>query len=67
MTLTKEAGINTNEQLALARALKAKDYVYKNVKGLSSMKTNNIYNVKVSDERGVEYRTVDVEFIFYGK
>lgn len=67
MTLTKEGGINTNEQLAFARALKAKDYVYQNVKGLSSMKTNNIYNVKVSDERGVEYRTVDVEFIFYGK
>ncbi len=67
MTLTKEAGIKTNEQLALARALKAKDYVYQTVQGLSSMQTNNFYNVKVSDQRGVEYRTVDVEFIFYGK
>ena len=67
MTLTKAAGISTNEQLALARALKAKDYVYNNVDGLKSMKTTDYYNVKVSDEKGVEYRTVDVEFIFYGK
>ena len=67
MTLTKAGGINTNEQLALARAIKAKDYVYQHVQGLSKMKTTNYYNVGVADERGVEYRTVDVEFIFYGK
>lgn len=67
MTLTKEGGINTNEQLALARALKAKDYIYSVVPGLSTMKTTNFYHVRTSNERGVEYRTVDVEFIFYGK
>jgi len=67
MTITKESGIHTNEQLALARALKAKDYVYKSTPALNTMKTTNYYNAKVSDERGVEYRTVDVEFIFYGK
>ena len=67
MTLTQAGGINTNEQLALARALKAKDYVYQSVPGLKTMNATNLYNVKVSDERGVEYRTVDVEFIFYGK
>lgn len=67
MTLTKAAGISTNEQLALARALKAKDYVYNTVSGLGSMQTTNYYNVKVSNEKGLEYRTVDVEFIFYGK
>lgn len=67
MTLTQAAGIKTNEQLALARALKAKDYVYQTVPGLESMKATHYYNVKVSDERGIEYRTVDVEFIFYGK
>lgn len=67
MTLTQDGGINTNEQLALARALKAKDYVYEAVPGLKTMKTSNFYNVKVANERGVEFRTVDVEFIFYGK
>ena len=67
MTITKESGIHTNEQLALARALKAKEYVYKSTPALNSMKTTNYYNAKVSDERGLEYRSVDVEFIFYGK
>lgn len=67
MTLTKAGGINNNEQLALARALKAMDYVYNTIPGLKSMKCNNFFNAKAAVERGVEYRTVEVEFIFYGK
>lgn len=67
MTLTKAGGINNNEQLALARALKAMDYVYKTIPGLNSMKCKNYFNAKAATERGIEYRTVDVEFIFYGK
>lgn len=67
MTLTKAGGINTNEQLALARALRAKEYIYSIVPGLNTMKTTHYYNVKAANERGAEFRTVDVEFIFYGK
>ena len=65
LTVTKESGITSNEQLSLIRAISVKDYVHKNISGLKDMKINNVYNIEISPEVGSEYRRVKVDFLFH--
>lgn len=65
VTLTKQTGITTNEQLAFARALSVRDYVIKGVSELQSMQTEYDYIINVSDELGAEYRRIGITFVFY--
>ncbi len=65
ITVTRATGITTNEQLSLVRAISVKDYLMKNVDALKEMKTENIYNIEVSNEEGSQYRRVAVDILFH--
>lgn len=64
LTVTKKIGIKENPQLALIRALGVKDYLEKNVNGLQNMVTDYRYDVKVSQEKGGEFRRITATFTF---
>lgn len=64
ISLTRNGGIRSNEQLAFARAVAVKDYISNNIRSLDSMNTNYNYCVEVSDKKGGEYRRINVEFTF---
>ena len=63
ITVTKASGITSNEQLALMRAAGVKDYIAKNVTTLATTQNEYEYHVEVAEERGGEYRKINVEFI----
>lgn len=63
ITVTKASGITSNEQLALMRAAGVKAYIEKNVTTLANTKNDYEYHVDVANERGGEFRKIDVEFI----
>lgn len=63
ITLTKESGITTNEQLALARAAGVTDYIQKNIALFEKTRNEYEYHVEVAKERGGEFRRINVEFI----
>lgn len=65
ISVTKKEGITNNEQLSLVRAKSVRDYIYKNVKNLNTMKTTDEYNIEVSPEVGSQHRRVMVDFLFY--
>lgn len=64
ITLTKEDGITQNEQLAFVRALGVKDFLSKNIKGVSEMDTDYNYNIEVTSGKGGEFRRINVQLIF---
>lgn len=64
VTVTKNASVQTNKQLAFLRAAGLKKYIEDNIKGLSEMDSDFRYNVEVSDKKGSEYRRISVEFVF---
>ena len=63
ITVTKESGITSNEQLALMRAAGVKNYVEKSVATLENTKNEYEYHVEVAKERGGEFRKINIEFI----
>lgn len=63
ITVTKAAGITSNEQLALMRAAGVKNYIEKNVTTLDNTKNEYEYHVEVAKERGGEFRKINVEFV----
>ena len=63
ITVTKESGITSNEQLALMRAAGVKNYVEKSVATLGNTKNEYEYHVEVAKERGGEFRKINIEFI----
>lgn len=63
ITVTRTSGITTNEQLALMRAAGVRDFINKNVTTLTDTKNDYEYHVKVAQERGGEFRKINVEFI----
>ena len=63
LTVTKASGISSNEQLALMRAAGVKAYIEKNVTTLANTKNEYEYHVEVAQERGGEFRKINVEFI----
>lgn len=65
LTVTKQSGITTNEQLSLVRAISVKEYIHANVPALNNLKVTESYNVDVSSEEGSEFRRVIAEFLFH--
>lgn len=65
VTLTKESGITTNEQLAFARGLGLKTSMEKEIESLKTTRNEFEYHVKVSDQKGGQYRRISVEVIVY--
>lgn len=63
MTVTRTSGVTQNEQLALLRAAGVQNYVEKNVTTLGNTKNTYEYHVEVAQERGGEYRKINVEFV----
>lgn len=63
ITVTRTSGITTNEQLALMRAAGVRDFINKNVTTLTDTKNEYEYHVEVAQERGGEFRKINVEFI----
>jgi hypothetical protein len=64
ITLTKEDGITKNEQLAMLRALGVSNYVNNNINGISKMNADYEYYIEISEEKGGEYRRINLEMIF---
>lgn len=64
ISLTKNDGIRTNQQLAFARAVAVRDYIARNIPQLDAMNTEYLYCVEVSNKEGGEYRRISVEFTF---
>ena len=64
LTVTRETGITTNEQLAFLRAMGVKDYNERHMESLSTMQTDYEAYVNVSSERGAEFRRIGIKFIF---
>ena len=64
ITLTKADGIKENEQLAFVRALGVKDYLTKNIAGITTMDTDYKYNIEVTSGKGGEFRRITVQLIF---
>ncbi len=65
LTVTKDTGITSNEQLSLVRAISVKNYILKNVDALKNAKVNDNYEVEVSSDEGSQFRRVAVEFLFH--
>ena len=64
VTLTKSGGITQNEQLAFVRALGVKDYLSKNIAGVSTMDTDYNYHIEVTSGKGGEVRRINVQIVF---
>lgn len=64
MTITKVAGIKSNEQLALIRAIGVSDYLTKTTFANANMPVEYKYNVEVSKEKGSEFRRIKVALKF---
>ena len=65
LSVTKSAGITSNEQLSLLRAVSVQKYINKNVPALKNMNVKESYNLEVSPNEGGQYRRVSVDFIFH--
>lgn len=63
ITVTKESGISTNDQLALMRAAGVHDYIVNNIETLKDTQNTYEYHVEVAKEKGSEFRRINVEFI----
>lgn len=64
ITVTKAAGIKSNEQLAFMRAVGVKQYVEKQVTGLDTMQTDYQHHIEVADKAGAQFRRINLEFVF---
>lgn len=64
LTVTKESGISTNEQLAFIRAAGVKEMLDAEIDALSEMMTEYEYHIQLMDKVGGQYRRISVEFNF---
>jgi hypothetical protein len=62
MTVTKTTGITQNPQLAFIRAVSVKDYLENNISTLQNTQNDFNFNIEVSEERGGEFRRIDIKF-----
>ena len=65
ITLTKESGITSNQQLAFARGLGLKSAMESEISTLKETKNEFEYHVKVSQQKGGQFRRISVEVIVY--
>lgn len=63
ITVTKESGISSNEQLALMRAAGVHNYIINNIETLKNTNNSYEYHVEVAKEKGSEFRRINVEFV----
>lgn len=63
ITITTGGGITQNDQLALLRAAGVKNYIDKSVTTLGNTKNEYEYHVEVAEERGGEFRKINVQFL----
>lgn len=61
--VSKKSGINSNEQLALLRALGVQNYIDNNI-SLPDMNKEYIYNMVIAKEKGSQFRRINVVFSF---
>ena len=64
MTITKAAGMTSNEQLALVRAIGVSDYLNKGIFAETTVPVEYKYNIEVSKEEGSEFRRIKVALKF---
>lgn len=64
ITVTRQSGVTQNEQLAFLRAVGVKENISANVTGVSTMSTNYLYYIELTEGRGGEFRRINVEFTF---
>lgn len=64
VTVTPREGIRTNEQLAYMRARGVQHEMMASLPELRSMDVMFNHNIEVSQEKGAEYRHIDVSLIF---
>ena len=64
VTVTKSSGITDNNQLALLRAAGLKEYINKDLTTIQQMDAEYIYNIKIAEQAGGEYRRITIEFKF---
>ena len=64
ITVTKSGGITDNNQLALLRAAGLKEYINSDLTSLKDMDVDYIYNIKIAEQAGGEYRRITIEFKF---
>ena len=64
LSLTREEGIATNEQLAFARALGVKDWIEKEITDINKMQRDYKYQIEVSSQKGSKYRRINVQYTF---
>jgi hypothetical protein len=62
ITVTRATGITENTQLAFIRAVGVKDYLSSQIAPLQNTQNNFLYNVDVAEERGGEYRRINIQF-----
>lgn len=65
ITLTQASGITSNQQLAFARGLGLKTSMESNIETLKHTKNQFEYQVKVSDQKGGQFRRISVEVMIY--
>ena len=64
LSVSRQSGIKTNEQLAFLRANGVKDYLEKNVEALKKMNRDYEVHVDVASGKGGEHRRITAEFLF---
>lgn len=64
ITITRNGGIRTNEQLAFMRAKSVGEYLKEKMPAMSVMQIEPRYNISLSEGKGGEYRRIKVSFMF---
>jgi WD40 repeat protein len=62
ITITKVTGITSNPQLAFIRAAGVKEYLSKNISALQQTRNDYQFNIEVAEERGGEFRRIQIRF-----
>ena len=63
MTVTFSTGITSNPQLAFIRAASVEYYLEENISALQQTRNDYTYNVEVSEERGGDFRKIQIQFL----
>lgn len=64
LTVTSHSGIATNQQLAFMRAQSVRDRIMSSVNALQQMDVAVDYAIEVSNERGAQFRRINVSLLF---
>jgi hypothetical protein len=62
LTVTKETGITSNAQLAYIRTASVKDWLSNNISTLQQTRNDYQSQIEVSEEKGSEFRRVEIQF-----